>query len=339
MGSLASEGSRGVYIDYEQHNSVGKISTLLTLTNSILAHHPNHLLATVAPCDVDLLGYAKAGHATAKIDIVKDPYLATRSYAALPNRWSKGEGTLQDHVTFAKYDYAWKESRFVIYVAECFSTGKRPETQFFVLHHAKIDQTVEGKSLVVDELIKEVSKWTLELHEQIWVYDGWWDKSHQLWEAVQESRWDDVILDPDTKQNLITDVEGFFDAQEAYKKFTIQWKRGIIIHGSPGNGKTVSIKALMYSLSARAEPIPSLYVKSFTHPSNNPQSAIKGIFAKARATAPCLLVLEDLDSLVTEKVRSYFLNEVDGLESNDGILILGSTNHCTPPLDSMLGHS
>lgn len=31
--------------------------------------------------------------------------------------------------------------------------------------------------------------------------------------------------------------------------------------------------------------------------------------------------------MVTEKVRSYFLNEVDGLQSNTGILMIGSTNH------------
>lgn len=43
--------------------------------------------------------------------------------------------------------------------------------------------------------------------------------------------------------------------------------------------------------------------------------------------APCLLVLEDLDSIVSDAVRSYFLNEVDGLRNNDGILMVGSTNH------------
>jgi transitional endoplasmic reticulum ATPase len=43
--------------------------------------------------------------------------------------------------------------------------------------------------------------------------------------------------------------------------------------------------------------------------------------------APCLLIFEDLDSLVEDETRSYFLNEVDGLESNDGILMIGSTNH------------
>lgn len=43
--------------------------------------------------------------------------------------------------------------------------------------------------------------------------------------------------------------------------------------------------------------------------------------------APCLLIFEDLDSMVTDEIRSYFLNEVDGLDANDGILMIGSTNH------------
>lgn len=83
----------------------------------------------------------------------------------------------------------------------------------------------------------------------------------------------------------------------------------------------------MHSLSKHDKPVPTLYVKSFES-YGGPQSAINAIFEKARATAPCLLILEDVDSLVTEYVRSYFLNEVDGLESNEGILILASTNHC-----------
>jgi transitional endoplasmic reticulum ATPase len=42
---------------------------------------------------------------------------------------------------------------------------------------------------------------------------------------------------------------------------------------------------------------------------------------------PCLLIFEDLDSLITQETRSYFLNEVDGLESNDGILVIASINN------------
>ena len=40
-----------------------------------------------------------------------------------------------------------------------------------------------------------------------------------------------------------------------------------------------------------------------------------------------MLPIEDLDSIVTDAVRSHFLNVVDGLEPNDSILMIGSTNH------------
>ncbi len=51
------------------------------------------------------------------------------------------------------------------------------------------------------------------------------------------------------------------------------------------------------------------------------------VFERARTTAPCVLVLEDLDSLVTQHNRSFFLNEMDGFAANGGILTLATTNH------------
>ncbi|WVR04210.1 hypothetical protein IAU60_001210 [Kwoniella sp. DSM 27419] len=65
----------------------------------------------------------------------------------------------------------------------------------------------------------------------------------------------------------------------------------------PGNGKTISLKAIVKELG-----LPALYVKSFHK-------------------APCVLVMEDLDSLINDQNRSFFLNEVDGLENNDGLLL------------------
>jgi transitional endoplasmic reticulum ATPase len=106
----------------------------------------------------------------------------------------------------------------------------------------------------------------------------------------------------------------------------VPWKRGVIFHGVPGNGKTNSIKALINSLTARELPVPALYVKSLDG-CNGPKWAIQSIFSRVRVVAPCLLIFEDLDSLVEDKTRSYFLNEVDGLDSNDGILMTGSTKH------------
>lgn len=82
----------------------------------------------------------------------------------------------------------------------------------------------------------------------------------------------------------------------------------------------------MRMLYQRKVPVPTLYVKTLaaTFP---PEFSLDAIFGKARQEAPCYLVFEDLDSVVSDKVRSFFLNEVDGLSNNDGILMVGSTNH------------
>lgn len=55
--------------------------------------------------------------------------------------------------------------------------------------------------------------------------------------------------------------------------------------------------------------------------------AIAEVFEKARRESPCVIILEDLDSLINDQNRSFFLNELDGLEGNDGLLLVGSTNH------------
>ena len=69
-----------------------------------------------------------------------------------------------------------------------------------------------------------------------------------------------------------------------------------------------------------------LYVKTLTSVWG-PEGSINRIFQHARRNAPCYLVFEDLDSIVTDEVRSFFLNAVDGIAQNEGILMVGSTNH------------
>jgi len=51
------------------------------------------------------------------------------------------------------------------------------------------------------------------------------------------------------------------------------------------------------------------------------------VFKRARMAAPCLLVFEDLDAMIDDKNRAFFLNELDGFESNKGLVVLATTNH------------
>jgi len=69
-----------------------------------------------------------------------------------------------------------------------------------------------------------------------------------------------------------------------------------------------------------------LYVKSFQSYKGE-EGAMADVFNKARQLSPCVIIIEDLDSLITDRNRSFFLNQLDGLEGNDGLLIIGTTNH------------
>jgi transitional endoplasmic reticulum ATPase len=51
------------------------------------------------------------------------------------------------------------------------------------------------------------------------------------------------------------------------------------------------------------------------------------VFEKAREYSPCIIILEDLDALINDQNRSFFLNQLDGLENNDGLLVIATTNH------------
>ena len=96
----------------------------------------------------------------------------------------------------------------------------------------------------------------------------------------------------------------------------------LIVH--PGNGKTITMKAVMKDCDARGHA--PLYVKTFRGWAGE-EASMQNVFDKARQMAPCVLILEDLDSLINDSNRSFFLNQLDGLQGNDGLLIIGSTNH------------
>lgn len=222
-----------------------------------------------------------------------------------------------------------------------------------ILYILKEPNTAQGETdfshcSIVDKLILEACSWARGDQDKfIYVYDGYWTASRQLWDQIQDSNWEDVILDPAQKTALQSVSNTFFDSKDIYKskslvlggssistssgwrnstddptEYGVPWKRGLIFYGPPGNGKTISIKALMHELYYREKPIPTLYVKYA--PSTYD---IRNVFSLARQYSPCLLIMEDIETIVTSKTRSYFFNEVDGLENNDGILMVASTNY------------
>ena len=72
---------------------------------------------------------------------------------------------------------------------------------------------------------------------------------------------------------------------------------------------------------------PCLYIRSFKAEHSTEEENMGEVFKRARMTTPCVLVLEDLDSMIDNNNRAFFLNELDGFHSNTGIVVLATTNH------------
>jgi transitional endoplasmic reticulum ATPase len=288
-------------MSYFDHSSAKRVNTDIALIEAIRTQYPNLDLVVAPRGRLNLLAYAAAGFAKAVPldDVVKDPIYGPgvkwRSYLPPARRLDSSPGVMAERVMFGKYMYKWKDQEFILYVAE----GRDGMASYPTPTNHYVLSNAEHK---VDELVKAATKWGAELHNEVWVFDaGFWQKSAELYNSVQRSTWDSVILDEDMKKALISDAQNFFDSQKTYQDLKVPWKRGVIYYGPPGNGKTISIKAMMHSLSQRGadgDPrlaVPTLFVRSLSS-YGGPEYALSQIFGKARREAPCYLVFEDLDS-------------------------------------------
>ncbi|KAL8995949.1 MAG: hypothetical protein Q9169_004422 [Polycauliona sp. 2 TL-2023] len=273
-------------------------ATGIRITQILKQHYPDHVVVQTEKRGI--MNLANDGIAKARLPADSDCY----TKLTFSKRNSDQVGRIEETVELARFDYPWKGHHFKLYEASFCEWGYLDVNLLYVLCPKADARHVEGRSEVIEDLIIAAATHDNKIDNEIWVYGrGYWAKNRKLWKSVQSCKWDQVILNEQMKANLVADVEGFFDRKDDYKSFGVPWKR--------------------------CPEIPTLYVKSLGK--NADQDDVRTIFDKARDIAPCLLVFEDIDSLVSDRVKSFFLNEVDGLEGNDGVMMIGSTNYLDRP--------
>jgi len=152
---------------------------------------------------------------------------------------------------------------------------------------------------------------------------------------VPKVSWGDVGGLEDIKQNLREAVEWPLTQPEVFKRMGIEAPRGILLYGPPGTGKTLIAKAVANESKANFISIKGPEVMSKWV--GESEKAIRELFKKAKQVAPTIVFLDEIDSIaprrgaysgshVTESVVNQILTSMDGLESMEGVVVIGATN-------------
>jgi GTPase SAR1 family protein len=131
-----------------------------------------------------------------------------------------------------------------------------------------------------------------------------------------------LVFDKDsTIVEVMTDIKTFFkeETHKMYDRMQIAYKRGIIIYGDPGNGKSAMIREIIRSIPTIAKIVINPNVVNVTK--------ILSSLTKSLNGKPAIIIIEDIDSLITSRNRSEFLNILDGVDIKSGVFFIGSTNY------------
>lgn len=149
-------------------------------------------------------------------------------------------------------------------------------------------------------------------------------------------KFENIVGMENIKKDMVQIVKMMQNPSE-YAKKGMRLPKGILLEGAPGNGKTLFAKALageakINFIPAKATDFESMFMAI------GPMK-VKLLFRKARKKAPCIVFIDEFDGIGT--VRNYsgsaietentrivtaLLNELDGFEKTDGVLVIAATN-------------
>jgi transitional endoplasmic reticulum ATPase len=139
----------------------------------------------------------------------------------------------------------------------------------------------------------------------------------------------------EVKRELQEAVEWPLRYPDLYAKLGHTMPKGLLMYGPSGTGKTLLAKAVATEseanfISVRGPELLSKWV-------GESERGIREIFRRARQASPCVVFFDEIDSIVptrgmggdsmvTERVVSQLLTELDGIQALSGVVVLAATN-------------
>lgn len=147
-------------------------------------------------------------------------------------------------------------------------------------------------------------------------------------------RWDDIGGQDGVKKALRLAVEVPLQYPELMDRLGSTAKKGILLYGPPGCSKTLSAQAMATEIgfnffAVKGAELLNMYV-------GESEKAIRNIFARARIASPSIIFFDEIESIGSKResggvnnavnVLTTLLNEMDGIETLKGVMVLAATN-------------
>jgi len=130
-----------------------------------------------------------------------------------------------------------------------------------------------------------------------------------------------LIRFPETNSDkVVSEIQKFWKKENIFRSYNLTYKRGIILWGPPGSGKSCTIQLIMRDVVERGG-----VVIKFTHPT----LFLEGIrkFREIQPDTPVVVLMEDIDSILEMYSESEVLNILDGVNQIEKVVFLATTNY------------
>ena len=132
---------------------------------------------------------------------------------------------------------------------------------------------------------------------------------------------DDLLELPDSSSEaVIEEIEQFWGLEDHFRKYGFLWKRGMLLWGPPGSGKTCTLQIIANKVVARGGIAVSIYI---------PNLAAAGlqILRKIEPARPVVCLLEDVDAIIDRHGQADLLSLLDGERQIDNVVYIATTNY------------
>jgi len=195
---------------------------------------------------------------------------------------------------------------------------------------SSVDETDDFLKAIIAGRMKSRGQWAVAAGNYTMVGDtvpelppGYYDLASsqgQLYFVPVLGRTDKLIRFPHAEvDTVIAEIEKFWKREELFKKFGLPFKRGVLMYGPPGSGKTCALQLIARDVVARGGIVlvydPGLFLLAYRQ------------VRRVQPNTPVVVLMEDLDAILEHTNESHTLNILDGAERLNRVIFVATTNY------------